>query len=91
VLVCGGYHFPPGRPHRSLGLRGRFVALTSETPRRYLARLRADRAAQLLRDTDDSIHQVALAVGSATEQALSKAFTRSYGIAPGRYRREQRA
>jgi AraC-like DNA-binding protein len=69
----------------------RFVALTSETPRRYLARLRADRAAQLLRDTDDSIHQVALAVGYATEQALSKAFTRSYGIAPGRYRREQRA
>jgi hypothetical protein len=26
----------------------------------------------------------------STEQALSKAFTRSYGIAPGRHRREHR-
>jgi AraC-like DNA-binding protein len=73
------------------GFAQRFVALTGETPRRYLARLRAERAAQLLRDTDESILQVALAVGYATEQALSKAFTRSYGSAPGRYRREQRS
>ena len=41
-------------------------------------RLRTDRAAQLLRDTDDSILHIALEVGYASEQALSKAFTRRY-------------
>jgi AraC-like DNA-binding protein len=70
------------------GFAQRFVALTGDTPRRYLARLRVDRAAQLLREGDDSILQVALTVGYATEQALSKAFARRYGTPPGRYRRE---
>jgi transcriptional regulator GlxA family with amidase domain len=69
------------------GLAQRFAALTGDTPHRYLARLRADRAAALLRDTGDPILQIALAVGYATEQALSKAFARHYGMAPGRYRR----
>jgi transcriptional regulator GlxA family with amidase domain len=72
------------------GFAQRFVALTGETPRRYLATLRADRAAQLLRDTDDAIAQVALAVGYANEQALGKAFARHYDTSPGRYRRAQR-
>ncbi len=69
------------------GFAQRFAALTGATPHRYLANLRVDRAAQLLRDTDDTILQVALAVGYATEHALSKAFARRYGSAPGRYRR----
>ena len=74
----------PPRRHEPLELRPAFRrAHKRRRPRRYLARLRADRAAQLLRDTDDSILQIALAVGYATEQALSKAFARSYGVAHG--------
>jgi AraC-like DNA-binding protein len=73
------------------GFAQRFVALTGDTPNRYLSRLRVDRAGQLLRDTDDPLLHIAHAVGYSTEQALSKAFARSYGVAPGRYRAEQRA
>jgi AraC family transcriptional regulator len=57
-------------------------------PGRYLSRLRADRAAQLLRDTDEPILHIATEVGYASEQALSKAFTCQYATAPGRYRRQ---
>jgi AraC-like DNA-binding protein len=73
------------------GFAQRFHDLTGDTPHRYLAKLRVDRAAQLLRDTDDSILDIALGVGYANEQALSKAFGRRYSTAPGRYRREQRS
>lgn len=73
------------------GFAQRFADLVGETPRRYLASLRIDRAAQLLRDTDDSILQIALGVGYANEQALSKAFARRYDSAPGRYRRRHRS
>jgi AraC-like DNA-binding protein len=94
-------HEMPGHPWRveelarrvdmsRSGFAERFRVLTGDTPRRYLARLRADRAAQLLRESDDSILRIALIVGYANEQALSKAFARSYGMAPGRYRRAHR-
>jgi transcriptional regulator GlxA family with amidase domain len=52
--------------------------------------MRTDRAAQFFRDTDDPILHIALQVGYASEQALSKAFTRQYATAPGRYRRQHR-
>jgi AraC-like DNA-binding protein len=94
-------HRSPGEPWTVEALAGRvgmsrsgfaqrFAALTGETPSRYLAGLRIDRAAALLRDTDDSILAIALAVGYANEQALSKAFARRYDSAPGRYRRASR-
>jgi len=70
------------------GFAQRFLELTGDTSGRYVSRLRADRAAQLLRDTDDPILNIALEVGYASEQALSKAFARQYGTAPGRYRRQ---
>jgi AraC-like DNA-binding protein len=72
------------------GFAQRFQDLTGDTPGRYLSRLRADRAAQLLRDTDDPILRIATEVGYASEQALSKAFARQYATAPGRYRRQHR-
>jgi transcriptional regulator GlxA family with amidase domain len=94
-------HTEPGRPwpvediarqagmSRS-GFAQRFHDLTGDTPGRYISRLRTDRAAQLLRDTDDPILHIALEVGYASEQALSKAFTRQYATAPGRYRHQHR-
>ncbi|HEX6519762.1 MAG TPA: AraC family transcriptional regulator [Streptosporangiaceae bacterium] len=72
------------------GFAQRFLLLTGETPHRYLTKLRVDRAAQLLRDTDDSILQIAIVVGYANEQSLGKAFERRYQLAPGQYRRRHR-
>jgi AraC-like DNA-binding protein len=65
----------------------RFAELVGEPPMRYLARLRLGGAAQRLRQSDASIIEVARAAGYDSEAALSKAFKRQYGLAPGKYRR----
>ena len=72
-------------------LARRFADLVGETPLGYLTRWRMDLAAQRLRDTDDGIAAIAMAVGYRSEYAFSRAFTRHRGLAPGRYRREARA
>ncbi|MEU7278997.1 AraC family transcriptional regulator [Streptomyces sp. NPDC045431] len=64
-----------------------FKALVGSSPLAYLARLRIDRAARMLRDTDELVGDIAQAVGYASEFAFSRAFSRQRGIAPGRYRR----
>ncbi|WP_373464510.1 helix-turn-helix domain-containing protein [Streptomyces sp. V4I2] len=48
--------------------------------------MRIDRAARLLRDTDNPVGDIAQAVGYRSEFAFSRAFSREQGIAPGRYR-----
>lgn len=65
----------------------RFKELVGSSPLAYLARLRIDRAARMLRDTDDLVSDIAQAVGYTSEFAFSRAFSRQHGIAPGRYRR----
>ena len=65
----------------------RFKEVVGLTPLAYLARVRVDQAARLLRETDDPVGGVARAVGYGSEFAFSRAFSRAYGIAPGRYRR----
>jgi AraC-like DNA-binding protein len=72
-------------------LARRFADLVGETPLGYLTRWRMDLAAQRLRDTDDTIAAISLAVGYRSEYAFSRAFTRHRGVAPGRYRRKARA
>jgi len=72
-------------------LARRFSQLVGETPLGYLTRWRMDLAAQRLRDTDDTIAAISLAVGYRSEYAFSRAFTRHRGAAPGRYRRQSRA
>lgn len=41
----------------------------------------------MLRETDASLEQVASKVGYSSQFALTNAFKREYGIAPGRFRR----
>ncbi|WP_199549049.1 AraC family transcriptional regulator [Streptomyces sp. N35] len=65
----------------------RFKELVGVAPLAYLARLRIDVAARLLRDTDERVGRIAEQVGYTSEFAFSRAFTRARGIAPGRYRR----
>lgn len=69
----------------------RFKTLVGVSPLAYLARLRIDNAARLLRETDEPVSRVAAAVGYTSEFAFSRAFSRERGIAPGRYRRTQSA
>ncbi|MER6184914.1 helix-turn-helix transcriptional regulator [Streptomyces sp. NPDC001652] len=64
-----------------------FKEVVGHTPLAYLARVRIDRAARLLCDTDHPVGDIAQAVGYRSEFAFSRAFSREQGIAPGRYRR----
>jgi AraC-like DNA-binding protein len=44
-------------------------------------------AARRLRESDETLTTIADRVGYASEFAFSRAFSRTFGVAPGRYRR----
>jgi AraC-like DNA-binding protein len=69
----------------------RFVEFVGESPSAYLTRWRLHLAATRLRTTDDSIAKVARSVGYTSEYAFSRAFSRAWGAAPGRFRRQDPA
>ncbi|MEV4757614.1 AraC family transcriptional regulator [Micromonospora sp. NPDC049559] len=64
----------------------RFTTLVGEPPLTYLTRWRMTTAARLLRDTDKTLGQVAVAVGYGSAFAFAKAFRREYATTPGTYR-----
>lgn len=63
-----------------------FVQLVGEPPIAYLARWRMCLAVKLLRETTQSVEEIASAVGYESGAALSKAFRRVHGTSPGRFR-----
>jgi AraC-like DNA-binding protein len=67
-----------------------FKAVTGDTPLDYLTRWRMYRAKVLLSGSELSLMEVAERVGYETDTALSRAFRRSEGIAPGEWRRNAR-
>lgn len=90
-------HEDPSRPWTVAGLASatgasraafarRFAALVGQPPMTYLARLRLDRAADLLRDTNGTVESVAHAVGYANAFALTVAFKRVRGHTPRQHR-----
>lgn len=64
----------------------RFTRLVGEPPMSYLTCWRLCLAADLLRDTDDTLTAIARKVGYANAYALSVAFTRVHGVRPGEHR-----
>jgi AraC-like DNA-binding protein len=68
----------------------RFVARVGRPPASYLAHVRLDAAATLLRDTSTPVGVVADKVGYTSEAAFSRAFRNRYGKPPARWRREAR-
>ena len=72
-------------------LARRFLATVGDTPAAHLTRWRMDLAAQRLRNSDDTVAAIARSVGYGSEYAFSRAFTRSRGIPPGRYRTHSRS
>jgi len=68
----------------------RFQATTGQPPYRYVLRRRVERAAALLRATDASISEVALATGFSSQSHFTGAFKRLTGTTPSAYRRRHR-
>lgn len=72
------------------GFAATFRQLTGESPVRYLTRCRLATAAASLANTDQTMFAIAQQVGYDSETSLAKAFTRTFGITPGAYRRRAR-
>ena len=66
----------------------RFTQLVGEPPISYVARWRMNRAAHLLHATDEKIARVAARVGYDSVAALTRAFKKHLGLAPGAYRHQ---
>jgi AraC-like DNA-binding protein len=69
----------------------RFVARVGKPPAAYLAHVRLEAAADLLRGTSLPVTRIAENVGYTSEAAFSRAFRHRYGTPPGRWRRDIRA
>jgi AraC-like DNA-binding protein len=67
-------------------LARRFTSLVGRPPMSYLTWWRLTLAAARLRDTEDSLATIARHTGYGTPYALSHAFSREFGVTPGRYR-----
>jgi AraC-like DNA-binding protein len=65
----------------------RFRSAVGESPMRHLTKVRLGQAAGYLATTNLSIDAIARRTGYTSDAALSKAFKREFGAAPGQYRR----
>ena len=63
-----------------------FKAAFGETPHRYLLTRRIERAKAMLRDGEQSVTEVCLAVGFSSLGSFSTTFTRLVGESPRSYR-----
>jgi AraC-like DNA-binding protein len=57
-----------------------------ESPHAYLLTRRLERAAALLRTTDNSVAEICLAVGLQSIGSFTTSFKRTYGLSPTAYR-----
>jgi AraC-like DNA-binding protein len=96
--ALGEIHQHPERPWKVADLAAsvqlspsafsaRFSAVVGESPLQYLTRWRMLKAAQLLREKQASIKEVAELVGYESEASLSNTFKKWMGVWPGAYRR----
>lgn len=69
----------------------RFVARVGKPPATYLAHVRLDASADLLRDTSLPVGSIGENVGYTSEAAFSRAFKHRYGKSPARWRQDTRA
>jgi len=64
----------------------RFQACLGQTPTEYLQGWRLQLAAQRLRETKDSVTQIAMSVGYDNPSAFARAFKRLMGQSPNEFR-----
>ena len=72
-------------------LAERFRELLGESPMAYLTQWRLKQAAEILTSTQDSVAEVAAAVGYGSEAALNRAFKREFDCPPAQFRRSRKA
>jgi len=65
----------------------RVRSITGLTPRQILTKSRIESAAQKLRDTDDSLADIANSCGFYDQSAFNRQFRNAAGLTPGQYRR----
>jgi len=63
-----------------------FLIETKLAPRAYVEQRRVNAAARMLEREPIALNQIALRCGFAAARTLARAFKRSFGISPGRYR-----
>ena len=68
-----------------------FQSVLQMSPQQFLMRFRMTQAAQLLRENNLSVGEVARSCGYPDPLTFSKAFKRTLGVTPSRYRRGARA
>lgn len=71
------------------GLTQRFRAVLGQAPAQYVTTWRMHRATLLLQDRERSLSEVAEEVGYTSVEAFSRAFKRTVGESPGRWRAAQ--
>ncbi len=59
-----------------------FLAVFGETPRRYVARRRLERAREMLTTTERSVTDVCLSVGFSSLGSFSASYRRRFGVSP---------
>ncbi|HEY7578480.1 MAG TPA: AraC family transcriptional regulator [Acetobacteraceae bacterium] len=64
-----------------------FGAIVGRAPHQYLMQLRIERAERLLRETETSLVDIALACGFANQEHMTRLFKRSKGTTPAAYRK----
>jgi AraC-like DNA-binding protein len=72
------------RAHFSRQFRRAF----GDSPHAYLLTRRLERAAALLRNTDQSVPDICFSVGLQSVGSFTSSFTRAYGIGPAGYRKK---
>ena len=70
-------------------LAERFRHFLGEPPMAYLTQWRLKLGAEILQSTEDSVAQVAAAVGYGSEAAFNRAFKRGFACPPAQFRRER--
>jgi AraC-like DNA-binding protein len=63
-----------------------FKRAFGEAPHSYLLTRRLERAAALLRMTDNSVAEICFSVGLQSVGSFTSSFTRTYGVSPMQYR-----
>ena len=71
-------------------LAERFRHFLGDSPMAYLAQWRLKLGADILESTENSVAEVAAAVGYGSEAAFNRAFKRAFDCPPAQFRRQQR-
>ena len=71
------------------GFMRTFASATGNSPIAYLIQLRVNRAANLLRHSEDSITDIAFQVGFGDSNYFTRQFTKLLGVSPTSYRRQR--